>query len=348
MRLRRVRADRLELRLVRRGRGFSLIGEDGATVADPEIRGRVRALVLPPAWTEVRIARHPRAHIQAVGRDAAGRMQYRYHPDWEERRLNRKLAQLSLLSERLGRLRRRVRDDIAEPAGSRRLALAIAVALIDRTAMRVGRERYLDSHGTRGAGTLLSRDVSVRGSEIRIAFPAKSGKRAEYRLDDAELAQAISRIKTIAGARLLLWRDDAGHARPLRTDDINRYLRDISGVPVTAKDFRTLHASALAAEHMARLEPGQSPTARKRQMAETTRKVAAFLQNTPAVCRSSYIAPCLFELFECGRLTALWSTAAGQGHGIRAREARLAAVLSSQAASALPLSRATVISASVS
>jgi DNA topoisomerase-1 len=333
MRLKRIRADALDLRVVRRGRGVSLLDAEGRVVSDPDIRLRYKALVLPPAWTDVRLASHPRAHIQATGIDAAGRRQYRYHPDWETRRLKRKLDQLAMLSDNLGRLRRRVRTDLAGPAGSRQLALAVAVALIDRTAMRVGRERYLDSNGTRGAGTLFSRDVTVRGSAIRIVFPAKSGKKADYVLDDAELAGAISRIKTIAGARLLLWRDAEGKVHALRTDDINRYLREATGAAITAKDFRTLHASALAAEQLARVEPGTSPTARKRQMAAITRQVAAFLQNTPAVCRSSYIAPCLFELFDKGALGHLWSAAVATGQGLRAREARLAAVLAAQAAS---------------
>ncbi|RYE80550.1 MAG: hypothetical protein EOP19_18880 [Hyphomicrobiales bacterium] len=201
-----------------------------------------------------------------------------------------------------------MREDLAAETGSKTLALAIGVALIDRTAMRVGRERYLDANGTRGAGTMFTRDIKVSGDEIAITFPAKSGKIAEYALHDAPLADAIARVKTIPGKRLLMYRDDDGKARAIRTEQLNRYLAEIAGATVTAKDFRTLHGSALAAEALAKLEPGASPTARRRQVTGVTKQVAAFLQNTPAICRQSYIAPCLFKLFDNGKLAELWAS----------------------------------------
>ena len=327
VRLKRVGREELTIRRVRRGRGFGLVDANGEKVSDAATYDRVRALGLPPAWTDVRIALAPNAHLQACGTDAAGRVQYVYHPEWEGRRTRRKQQQLALLTDALPRLRRRVREDLSAEAGSKKLALAIGVALIDRTAMRVGRERYLDAHGTRGAGTLYTRDILVDGDLIATSFPAKSGKRAEYGFRDARLAEAIARIKTIRGKRLLMYHGEDGKPRVLRTDDINRYLRDIAGVPITAKDFRTLHGSALAAEALAKLERAESASARKRQMTAVTRQVATFLQNTPAISRSSYIAPCLFALFERGRLAELWHQAQEARDGIRQREARLAAVL---------------------
>jgi DNA topoisomerase-1 len=329
VRLKRVGRDELVLRRVRRGHGFGLVDPGGEKVSDLPTHERIRALGIPPAWTDVCIALAPNAHIQACGTDAAGRLQYIYHPDWEVRRTRRKQQQLTLLTASLSRIRRRVREDLAAEVGSKRLALAIGVALIDRTAMRVGRERYLDAHGTRGAGTLFSRDVLVEGELVATSFPAKSGKRAEYGFRDARLAEAIARIKAIRGKRLLMYHDAEGKPKALRTDDINRYLRDIAGSPVTAKDFRTLHGSALAAEALAKLERAESPSARKRQMATVTKQVATFLQNTPAISRASYIAPCLFALFERGRLAAIWQEAAPAPDGVRQREARLASVLAS-------------------
>lgn len=326
-RLKRVGRDDLAIGRRRRGRSFQFIDADGELIRDPEINARARGLSIPPAWTDVRIAANPRAHLQAFGTDAAGRLQYIYHPDWEARRTRHKQNQLALLTTALPRLRRRVREDLEAEAGSKRLALAIGVALIDRTAMRVGRERYLDTHGTRGAGTLHGRDVSVDGDEVRISFPAKSGKRATYGFTDARLAEAIGAVKSIAGRRLLMYRDDDGKARAIRTEDLNRYLREVAGVAVTAKDFRTLHGSALAGEALAKLEPGESVTARKRQMAAVTRQVATFLQNTPAICRASYIAPCLYALFEKGRLAAMWEAGGDGANGVKQREVRLAAVL---------------------
>jgi DNA topoisomerase-1 len=266
-------------------------------------------------------------HIQACGIDAAGRVQYIYHRDWEARRVRKKQRQLALLTAALPRIRRRVQEDLGAEAGTRTLALAIGVALIDRTAMRIGRERYLDARGTRGAGTLFTRDVSVAGDTLTLKFPAKSGKVAEYALTDERLASAIAKVKTIPGKRLLMYRDDEGKPRAIRTEELNRYLREIAGAPVTAKDFRTLHASALAAEALAKLKPGESMSARKRQLAAVTKTVAAFLRNTPAITRSSYIAPCLFSLFEKAKLSDLWSAAGERHDGLRARESRLAAVL---------------------
>jgi len=326
-RLKRVSRDELTIRRRRHGRSFGYVDENGELIRDADICERARGLGIPPAWTDVRVAANPRAHIQAFGTDAAGRLQYIYHPDWEARRAAHKQNQLGLLSSALPRIRRRVREDLEAEVGSKRLALAIGVALIDRTAMRVGRERYLDAHGTRGAGTLYSRDVSIASDEIRVAFPAKSGKKASYSINDARLADAIGRVRAIPGRRLLMYRDSEGKPKAIRTEDLNRYLREVAGSPVTAKDFRTLHASALAGEALARLEPGDSATARKRQMTAVTRQVATFLQNTPAICRASYIAPCLYALFDKGRLAALWAAGGDGANGVKQREVRLASVL---------------------
>ena len=325
MRLKRVSRDDLIVRRVGHGRGHAYVDAEGKPWPRGELRERALHLGIPPAWTEVHVAPEPNMHIQACGLDAAGRVQYIYHADWEARRSAKKQKQLALLTAALPRIRRHVHHDLEAETGSRTLALAIGVALIDRTAMRIGRERYLDARGTRGAGTLYARDVSVKGDEIIVGFPAKSGKVAEYTLSDARLAAAIARVKTIPGRRLLMYRED-GKARAIRTDEMNRYLREIAGAPVTAKDFRTLHASALAAEALAKIEPGESATARRRQLAGVTKEVASFLRNTPAITRASYIAPCLFTLFEKAKLSDLWA-AVDSREGLRVREARLAAVL---------------------
>ena len=323
-----VKVGREDLTIARRrkGGGFSYVDSDGA-LADADMRERIRALGVPPAWSDVQIAAHPRAHIQAVGVDEAGRVQYIYHPDWEARRTRKKQARLALLTSVLPKLRRKVQADLAAETGSRNLALAIAVAFIDRTAMRVGREKYLQSSGTRGAGTLFTRDVQVNGDQVCMRFDAKGGKRADYCVVDARLADAVGRIKTLPGKRLLVYRNAEGKVRPIQTTSINAYLRELAGVEISAKDFRTLHASAMAGEALARLETGGSVSARRRQMAQVAREVADVLRNTPMICRKSYIAPCLFKLFDQGKLQALW-TAAGDGKtGLRQREQRLKNVL---------------------
>jgi DNA topoisomerase-1 len=325
-RLKHVARDALTIERRRAGKGFVYVN-GGKRVRDKALLARARHLAVPPAWTDVRVAPDPLAHLQAIGVDAAGRLQYLYHSDWERRRTLHKQKHLTALAAALPRVRRRIREDLDAEAGSKELALAIGVALIDRTSMRVGRERYLAERGTRGAGTLMTRDVTVKGDQIRITFPAKSGKQSSYTIADEQLAAAIKRIKTIPGKRLLMLINGAGGPRPIRTDEINAYLKDITGVPVSAKDFRTLHASALAGEVLASLEPATSETGRKRQVAEVIKRVAAFLQNTPAICRKSYVAPCLIDLFENGQLASIWASGGDGGHGLRQREVRLAAVL---------------------
>jgi len=325
-----IKVGRNDLTIVRqrRGRGFCYRDADGTLVCDAEFKARVTDLAIPPAWQDVHIAREPRAHIQCVGTDEAGRVQYIYHPDWEARRSAKKQRRLAALTTVLPRIRRRVRRDLDAEAGSIELAQAIAVALIDATAMRVGRERYLEENGTRGAGTLYARDVTVNGSEVCTHFIAKGGKKADYCFSDRKLAAAILRIKTLKVKRLLAWRDADGKVRPLKTGMINAYLREVGGVAVSAKDFRTLHASARAAEALAGMPPAASESARKRQIAAVAREVADFLRNTPIICRKSYIAPCLFQLFDEGKLQRLWLAAEQQARrGLRPREQKLGAVL---------------------
>lgn len=327
MRLQKVGRAHLTLQRARRGTGFCYRDADGALICDAATKTRIKQLGIPPAWRDVRIAPSEKAHIQVLGVDEAGRDQYIYHPDWALRRDGKKQKRLAALTSVLPRLRRKVAAGLSAETGSRELALAIAVALIDKTAMRVGREKYLETSGTRGAGTLFANDVRIAGNEVCMEFDAKGGKRAEYCLVDARLADAVGRIKTLPGKRLLVYRDDTGKVRPIKTGTINDYLRELAGVDISAKDFRTLHASAMAGEALAQLEVGKSDTARRRQMAQVARDVAEVLRNTPAISRKSYIAPCLFKLFDDGKLKTIWD-AAGKGRtGLLQREKRLGVVL---------------------
>ena len=327
MRLVKVGRDDLTVLRKKRGTGFCYVDGNGALVCDAPTKARIKALGIPPAWQQVRIAPNPKAHIQVLGVDEAGRDQYIYHPEWELRRDGKKQQRLGVLTAVLPKLRRKVAAALDAEAGTRELALAIAIALIDKTAMRVGREKYLETNGTRGAGTLYARDMRVNGDEVCMAFDAKGGKRAEYCLTDARLADAVNRIKTLPGKRLLVWRDEAGKVRPIKTSTINDYLRELAGVDISAKDFRTLHASAMAGEALAQMEVGTSETARRRQMAQVAKQVSEALRNTPAISRKSYIAPCLFKLFDAGKLKPMWEAAGKGRQGLLTREKRLGAVL---------------------
>lgn len=327
VRLLRARRDDLTVTRRRSGKGWSFKTGEGVAITDTVDRNRISALGIPPAWTDVRIAAEPRAHIQALGLDAAGRLQYIYHPEWEGRRTRNKQQRLALLTEALPRLRRRVAQDLKAEAGDRKLALALAISMIDSTGMRVGREKYLETSGTRGAGTLYDRDVTVNGAEVCMTFDAKGGKKALYCLNDARLAGAIERIKTLPGKRLLTYKNDAGRVVPLRTSAINQYLSEAAGVRIAAKDFRTLHASSMAGEALSAMERGSSPSARRRQMAQVASEVSQFLRNTPSISRKSYIAPCLFKLFDQGKLAGVWTAPVKTRAGLKTRESRLSAVL---------------------
>jgi DNA topoisomerase-1 len=327
--MRLVKVGRNDLTVLRkkRGTGFCYVDAEGALVCDMATKSRIRTLGIPPAWQQVRIAPNPKAHIQVLGVDEAGRDQYIYHPEWELRRDGKKQKRLGMLTAVLPRLRRKVAASLDAETGTRELALAIAVTLIDKTAMRVGREKYLETSGTRGAGTLFARDVRVEGNEVCMAFDAKGGKRAEYCLTDARLAGAVNRIKTLPGKRLLVYRHDSGTVRPIKTSTINDYLRELAGVEISAKDFRTLHASAMAGDALAQMDVGTSATARRRQMMQVAREVADVLKNTPAISRKSYIAPCLFKLFDDGKLKTMWDSAGKGRAGLLTREKRLGVVL---------------------
>jgi len=322
------RVSRIHLVLAREpdGDAFRFVDANGAPISDVKAIARITALGIPPAWTNVRIASHATAHVQAIGIDAAGRTQYIYHADWEQRRSEKKQERLAALTSALPRIRRAVTRDLSAETGTMQLAQAICVSLIDITGMRLGRERYLKTAGTRGAGTLYKRDVTLEGDAICIKFRAKGGKPAEYRFKDKRLAQALQRILTLKGRRLLIYRGHDGKLRPLATENVNAYLREQAKTAISAKDFRTLHASALAGEALSQADAAATITARKRQMASVVRDVSEFLRNTPAICRKSYIAPCLFKLYEDGTLATAWVVETAV-RGLRRREMCLASVI---------------------
>jgi len=303
--LERVEAAGLVIRRVRRGKGFSYRGPDGQRIDDAAVLARIRSLAIPPAYEEVRIAASASAHLQAIGRDAAGRLQYRYHPDWDLEREAHKAERLETLIEALPRIRAAVRKDIALATLRRRKAVACAVALIDATHIRVGCELYLQSSGARGAATLLKRQVKLNGSGLALNFRGKGGTAISCTVEDRALVRAIRRIATIRGSRLLQYVDENGATHPVRASDVNAYLKRISGRDISAKDFRMLAASATAAEHLAQVEPAPSERSRRRQIAEVMKNVSADLANTPTVARKSYVHALVVQAFEDGVLPSI-------------------------------------------
>lgn len=291
-------------RRVRSGAGFRFVDHTGAAVPEREAE-RARSLVIPPAWREVWIAKQPNAHIQAVGTDEAGRRQYTYHADWSKGRDKGKFSRALQLAEALPRARARVTQSLRRSEADRERVLAVSFRLLDQVAPRVGNARYFVTNGSRGLTTLQRRDATVEGDLIRLSFPAKSGKRAELSLQDAEVAALMSELATGRSRAALLSYRRGRRRVPLTPGDVNAYVRALTGGPFSAKDFRTLRGTILAAEALAKA--GVAPTKNERKKVElaAVRAAAEALGNTPAVARSSYIDPRVFSLYRRGRTMEL-------------------------------------------
>lgn len=291
-------------RRVRAGKGFRYLDAKGAPAPERHVE-RIRALVIPPAWEDVWISVRPDGHIQAVGTDEAGRRQYIYHSEWSAGRDRRKYARALQLAETLPRARARVTTSLRRSAVDRERVLAVAFRLLDQAAPRIGSERYLAAHGSRGLTTLQRRDASVEASVVSLSFPGKSGKRQLLEIDDADLAGIV---ELLAAGRprsaLLAW--ERGRRRvPLAPSEVNDYVRSLTGGRFTAKDFRTLRGTILAAEALARIGTVDTAAERKRAEVLAVRATSEALGNTPSVARGSYIDPRVFSRYRDGNVLDL-------------------------------------------
>lgn len=300
--LRYVSVTELTIRRRRSGSGFVYLNGSGRPLRDQRLLYRLKRLAVPPAYDDVHYAPDPHAHLQAVGRDAAGRAQYRYHSNWEKVREMRKARRLARLAEALPKIRRWVSRHVGERNPSRERAIAAVIELVALTALRPGSESYARQHGTRGAATLLKSNVRVTGDRVTLRFIGKGGKPIEKEVRSPRLAQALRRLAALPGHRLFQYRNQDGAVLALSRREVNAALRDIAGRTVSLKDFRTLIASANALEQLAAVEPKTSERGRRRQLLATLRAVAADLANTPAVCRKSYVHAAVVSAFESGAL----------------------------------------------
>jgi DNA topoisomerase I len=301
-RLRRVDSRGPGLARRRRGKGFEYVDQQGRRVTDETTLARIRSLAIPPAWTQVWICPDERGHLQAVGTDVAGRRQYLYHERWRERRDRQKHDRMIAFARQLPELRAHVDHDLRSRGLPRERVLAAATRLLDRAFFRVGGETYAEQNGSYGLATIRKRHAHVRGDTVTFDFVAKAGVRRVARVGDADLARVVRALKrrSNGGHELLAWMSGE-RWRDVRSSDINAYVKELAGSEYTAKDFRTWHATVLAAVVLAGKEAeATSATSRKRLVSSAVKEVAGFLGNTPAVCRASYIDPRVIDRFMSG------------------------------------------------
>jgi DNA topoisomerase I len=290
------------LRRVRRGRGFAYLEPGGRRVRDPATLDRIRSLAIPPAWQHVWISSRPRGHLQATGRDARGRKQFRCHPRWREVRDADKFGRLAGLARSLPRIRAKVARDIKLPGLPREKVLATVVRLLETTFVRIGNEEYARENGSFGLTTLRDRHVKVSGSTVRFVFRGKSGVEVEAGVTDPRVARVVKRCEELPGQLLFQYQDEHGERRAVTSDDVNMYLREASGQDFTAKDFRTWAATVLAAGALRELAEFESEAEAKRNVVAAIDQVARRLGHTRAVCRRSYVHPAVVDTYLEGEL----------------------------------------------
>jgi DNA topoisomerase-1 len=279
------------------GKGFEYVDANGARVRDEATLERIKSLAIPPAWADVWICADERGHLQATGRDARGRKQYRYHPRWRELRDADKFDHLTEFAKALPRIRRAVRADIKLPGLPRRKVLALLVQLLERTSIRIGNERYAEENDSFGLTTMRNRHVKVSGARIEFQFRGKSGKFHRIALDDPQLASVIRRCRDLPGQELFQYLDEAGEVQSIGSSDVNDYLKEIAGTDISTKDFRTWAGSVYVASWLRRKIAAneRAGDAAKRvgitHIAAAVREASQHLGNTPAICRKSYVHP---------------------------------------------------------
>ncbi|MBB6627262.1 DNA topoisomerase IB [Nocardioides sp. KIGAM211] len=286
----------------RAGKGFVYLDQDGERLPDEDAQ-RVRDLVIPPAWKDVWVCPWPNGHLQAVGTDDAGRRQYLYHPDWRTKRDSEKFDRVLGFGKALSRARERVLTDLGTEDMSLSRACAVAVRLLDLGYFRIGNDVYADQNGSFGLTTLERRHVRRQGDALVFSFTGKSGVDHRIQIDDPPTVDALEvmRRRRGGGDRMLAFKDGRSWVS-LDSSRVNDYVREATGIEATAKDFRTWHATVIAAAALAESpEKGETKASRKRAVSATMKEVAEFLGNTPTLARSSYVDPRVVDAYEEGR-----------------------------------------------
>lgn len=313
---------------VRRGRGFAYMDEDGAYVRDAETLQRVRSLAIPPAWSRVWICGEPSGHIQATGRDEKGRKQYIYHQDWAQARDYAKYGRLLPFAEILPSLRAKVDIDLRGRLLTWNKVAALAVDLLDKTRIRIGNPEYRRQNESYGLTTLQDEHVEISGDKITFVFQGKSGREHTVRLRDKRLARLVRQCQELPGQELFQYLDDDQVRRTLRSNDVNRYLREATGHDFSAKDFRTWAGTVTTTRALFEAGPAATKTERKKKVTQAVKAAAKALGNTVTVCRNYYIHPAVLTVYANGELFAVIEEAqAAPAEGLNADEAAVLELL---------------------
>ncbi len=335
--LRYVNGNEPGIRRKRAGRGFRYVDARGEAVRDRKTLERIRSLGIPPAWTDVWICANPRGHLQATGKDAKGRKQYRYHPRWRAVRDATKYDRMIAFAEALPAIRARVTADLALHDLPREKVLAAVVRLLDETSLRIGNQEYARENESYGLTTLRNEHAEVAGTRVRFRFRGKSGKEREVDVRDRRVAKIVRRCQELPGYELFQYVDDQGERRMVESSDVNEYLQLLSGQEFTAKDFRTWAGTVEAADALRTLGQAETETEKKHNIAQAIKVAAEHLGNTPTICRKCYVHPGLLEAYnegmlppaEDGRMEGEAHAGEGEGErgGLHADERALLALL---------------------
>ena len=309
------------IRRVGRGTRVRYVDANGRMVSNAAVLQRIKSLAIPPAWTDVWICPDPDGHLQATGRDARRRKQYRYHPQWRTVRDEVKYGRLLAFAASLPRIRARTAADLRRPLLPREKVLAAVVQLLERTLIRVGNEEYARQNHSFGLTTMRSHHARVHGADVHFEFRGKSGVSHAIDLHDARLARIIKACRDLPGHELFQYLDDDGRRQSIGSADVNAYLREITGQPFTSKDFRTWGGTVLAACALARTTPQQTKRGMTQQVVDAVKAVAQKLGNTAAVCKKCYIHPAVLATYmRGGTIGTLSATASGGTNALRAEE----------------------------
>ena len=284
------------------GKSFRYLGRNGRVLRDPRTLARIRSLVIPPAWTDVWICPDALGHIQVTARDARGRKQYRYHPQWRSVRDGAKYGRMLAFGQALPIIRARIEGDLAHRGLSRRRVLAAVIKLLEATLIRVGNEEYARDNGSFGLTTFRDRHAAITGSRVKFRFRGKSGKVHEIGVQDRRLSRIVKSCQDLPGQELFQYVDGQGRRRAVTSSDVNDYLREVTGQAFTAKDFRTWAGTVLAAWALRDLPAVRTRAEAKKNVVRAVERVAGRLGNTVAICRKSYVHPVVFDAYLDGTL----------------------------------------------